>query len=532
MNGIDTLASQLQKTIIERDKAKKTGYDTQASVVRVDDNLIWVKIPGGVEETPVSRTQGAKVGDTVQVRVAGGRAWIVGNYTAPATDDTRAIEADSHAAVAQAAAFNAQTSANEAQESAATAWARANDADEAANHAQISADDAKASAIAANIASNSALTQLSVVEDVASVLTWISEHGTYKPSEDTAVISGKLYFTRSGTDPDYEYTLITEPTGDPSDPGRQGGRYYEIDTLGDESVSNYISSHLALTNAGLWVVNDNNSYKILLAGGQNAGMHVYDNYGNLVVSYGESIEFSNSKEFHIGNQNAYIIFNPANDGSITIGGSNINIGDSRTLDQVLAELDSTFIFDTTYEITTRQSDEHTVATFMAHVYKGGIDIVQNYPPEQFHWYLKHENTPQEGVYQGDGYTWVFDLQDCNYGAEVIAKFETLTDSPLLTGNDDNLTDINDTPITGRTESGESVRVRDLYTSTVIFPTEKLMVIGAEDEHLVSMETIVDHIWDDFNIQIENQPLQKGNNNYENIGLLNITNSELESILRF
>lgn len=528
MNGIDTLASQLQKTIIERDKAKKTGYDTQASVVRVDDNLIWVKIPGGVEETPVSRTQGAKVGDTVQVRVAGGRAWIVGNYTAPATDDTRAIEADSHAAVAQAAAFNAQTSANEAQESAATAWARANDADEAANQAQISADDAKASAIAANIASNSALTQLSVVEDVASVLTWISEHGTYKSSEDTAVISGKLYFTRSGTDPDYEYTLITEPTGNP-----HTNNYYEIDTLGDESVSNYISSHLALTNAGLWVVNDNNSYKILLAGGQNAGMHIYDEYGNLVVSYGDTIEFSDSKEFHIGNQNAYIIFNPANNGSITIGGSNITLGDSRTLDQVLAELDSTLIFDTSYVMSVRQSDNHQIATFTAHVYKGGVDVAQTeYEPEQFHWYLKHESTIQEGVYQGDGYTWIFDLEDCSYGAEVIAKFENTSDSPLLTGDDDNLTDVNNTPITGRTESGESVRVRDLTVVTTIDPLEKILVVGSTDEHLVTMGTMSDFVWDNLNIKIENQPLLKGNNNYENIGLLNITNSELESILRF
>ena len=411
--------------------------------------------------------------------------------------------------------------------------ASGNDADEAANKAQASADDAKASAIAANIASNSALTQLSVVEDVASVLTWISEHGTYKPSEDTAVISGKLYFTRSGTDPDYEYNIIRNPTGDPSDPERQGGRYYEIDTLGDESVSNYISSHLALTNAGLWVINDNNSYKILLAGGQNAGMHIYDEYGNLVVTYGESIEFSDSKVFHIGNRNAYIIFNPDNNGSITIGGSNITLGDSRTLDQVLAELDSTLIFDTSYVMSVRQSDNHQIATFTAHVYKGGVDVAQTeYEPEQFHWYLKHESTIQEGVYQGDGYTWIFDLEDCSYGAEVIAKFETTSDSPLLTGDDDNLTDVSNTPITGRTESGESVRVRDLTVVTTIDPLEKILVVGSTDEHLVTMGTMSDFVWDNLNIQIENQPLLKGNNNYENIGLLNITNSELESILRF
>lgn len=527
MSGIDTLATQLQKTITERDKNKKTGYDTQATVVRVENNLLWVKIPGGVEETPVARTVGSKVGDTVQVRVAGGRAWVVGNYTSPATDDTKAIEADSHAAVAEAAASNAQSSANQAQTSAEIAWARAIDADEAATKANLSANDAKASAIAANIASNSALTQLSVVEDVASVLTWISEHGTYKLSDDTAVVSGKLYFTRSGTDPDYEYSLITEPTGNP-----HTNNYYEIDTLGDEAVSNYISSHLALTNAGLWVVNDNNSYKILLAGGQNAGMHVYDNYGNLVVSYGSSITFSNTKEFHIGNQNAYIVFDPNNNGSITIGGSNINLGDSRTLNQVLAELDSTLVFDTSYVMSTRQSDGHKIATFTAHIYKGGIDVAQTeYEPEQFHWYLKHESTIQEGVYKGDGYTWVFDLEDCSYGAEVIAKFETTSDSPLLTGDDDNLTDIDNTPITGRTESGESVRVRDLTVVTTIYPQEKLLVVGSIDEHLVTIEDLADKMWDLYGVTIEEQPLLQGDNSYENIGLLSITNLEMDAIFR-
>lgn len=528
MSSINQLASDLYKIMSESNERKVKPYDVKAEVLREEGNTVWVKIPGGVDETPVQKTNNANPGDNVMVRIAGGRAWLLGNETSPATDDTVANAATQLAEGAGSLAKLASNAASDAQQSAQLAYNYAGEAKTQAYNATMSANDAKASAIAANIASNSALTQLSVVEDVASVLTWISEHGTYKSSEDTVVISGKLYFTRSGTDPDYEYTLITEPTGNP-----HTNNYYEIDTLGDESVSNYISSHLALTNAGLWVVNDNDSYKILLAGGQNAGMHIYDEYGNLVVTYGESIEFSDSKEFHIGNQNAYIIFNPANNGSITIGGSNITLGDSRTLDQVLAELDSTLIFDTSYVMSVRQSDNHQIATFTAHVYKGGVDVAQTeYEPEQFHWYLKHESTIQEGIYQGDGYTWIFDLGDCSYGAEVIAKFETTSNSPLLTGDDDNLTDANNTPITGRTESGESVRVRDLTVVTTIDPLEKILVVGSTDEHLVTMETMSDFVWDNLNIQIENQPLLKGNNNYENIGLLNITNSELESILRF
>ena len=65
-------------------------YDTPATVRRVEGGVAWVHIPGGVDETPVQLTIDAKPGDTVQLRVSGGSAWIVGNATAPPTDDTTA----------------------------------------------------------------------------------------------------------------------------------------------------------------------------------------------------------------------------------------------------------------------------------------------------------------------------------------------------------------------------------------------------------------------------------------------------------
>ena len=558
MNGIDNLASQLRKTIDEKDKRKKTGYYAQSEVLKVQDNIVWVKIPGGVDETPVARTVDAKPGDTVQVRVENGRAWIAGNYTSPATDDTRAntayiraesadekaVEAINNATIAKIAADKAVEDADRAYDAAESAEASAQQAEAdataanvaatqaradasaahtAADNAQASADEALGSAIAANIASNSALTQLAVVEDVASVLTWISEHGTYKLSDDTAVVSGKLYFTRSGTDPDYEYTPITTPTGNP-----HTSNYYEIDTLGDEAVSNYISSHLALTNAGLWVVKDNSGYKILLA---NDGMRVYDAQGNLVVTYGTSIEFANNREFHIGNQNAYIVFNPANNGSITIGGSNIVLGSNKTLDQVLAEINNTFIFDVTYDIT--GTSPKRIATFEAHLYQGGVDIKTQYSETQFTWYLKTEDGEEPIIPTGrnhnHGYTTFVNISESGYGAEVIAHFTTTENSPLLTENDDNLTDSNNHQLTARTESGDSVRVSDLTVSTTIYPSEKIMIVGSEDEHLVTVNSLADKFWDIYDITIESQPLNKGNNNYEDIGLLSITNLEMDAI---
>ena len=74
-------------------KPKTSAYDTQATVTRIEDGTAWVHIPGGVTETPVKLTISAKAGDVVQVRVSGGRAFMVGNASAPPTDDTVATGA-------------------------------------------------------------------------------------------------------------------------------------------------------------------------------------------------------------------------------------------------------------------------------------------------------------------------------------------------------------------------------------------------------------------------------------------------------
>ena len=97
----------------------KTGpqpYDTQATVVRVEDDTLWVHIPGGVEETPVQRTINAAEGDVIQIRVGGGSAWVVGNASAPPTDDARANEAHGVAEAADGKAVAADEKAEEALE--------------------------------------------------------------------------------------------------------------------------------------------------------------------------------------------------------------------------------------------------------------------------------------------------------------------------------------------------------------------------------------------------------------------------------
>ena len=74
-------------------KLKPTGYDTDAVVKRVENGKAWVHIPGGAPETPVDITMAAEVGDTVKVRCAGGKAYLLGNKTEPPTGDKAAKEA-------------------------------------------------------------------------------------------------------------------------------------------------------------------------------------------------------------------------------------------------------------------------------------------------------------------------------------------------------------------------------------------------------------------------------------------------------
>lgn len=70
---------------------KTSGSDYVGTVTRVEDQTAYVQLAGSdIDDTPVAMTVSCKEGDTVRVRVANGRAWITGNDTAPATDDTEA----------------------------------------------------------------------------------------------------------------------------------------------------------------------------------------------------------------------------------------------------------------------------------------------------------------------------------------------------------------------------------------------------------------------------------------------------------
>lgn len=69
-------------------ESKTKPYDTVAKVLRVDEKTAYVHIDGGADETPAQMAINCKTGDTVKIRVSGGKAWITGNITAPPTDDS------------------------------------------------------------------------------------------------------------------------------------------------------------------------------------------------------------------------------------------------------------------------------------------------------------------------------------------------------------------------------------------------------------------------------------------------------------
>lgn len=93
MSVYDDTLKGLAGVIKSSTPPKTQPYDTPATVRRVEAGVAYVHIEGGVDETPVSLSIDAKPGDTVMLRVSGGRGWIIGNPTAPPTDNTRADEA-------------------------------------------------------------------------------------------------------------------------------------------------------------------------------------------------------------------------------------------------------------------------------------------------------------------------------------------------------------------------------------------------------------------------------------------------------
>ena len=266
----------------QADKAKTTAYDTPATVRRIEGDTAWVHIPGGVDETPVKMTISAKEGDTVQVRVSGGSAFIVGNGTNPPTDDARANQAYTVATVAEGAAENALANASRAKEAADSAQVSASAAERAAGDAVIAAGNAQTAAGNAQQSADSALVSLSTVQDVVGVLNWITAHGTMTLTSDVTVNPAHVYFV---VDPAGDYVVGGTHYSIVSDPkDAELSTYYELTV--DESVQNYVATHIVVDSEGLWIVPDSGGNKVLIATGAGS---TYTTAGTYIVGTGNVV---------------------------------------------------------------------------------------------------------------------------------------------------------------------------------------------------------------------------------------------------
>lgn len=276
------IVKEMLETIKEAEHTKTTPLDVQATVLRVEGDTVWVQLPGGVDETPVKRTINASTGDVVQVRISGGRAWLTGNASSPPTDDTKALQATQVAEYSFEAANNAFTESERAHEAADEARATADSVHGIAVEAQTNAGIAKSAA-------DKAAKDLSQVENVVGVVNWIAEHGTMTSQTGQTFDANKVYFV---VDPngDYHigstyYSVVQNPKAEDID------TYYLLSI--NESVQNYVSTHLYVDSEGLWLIPDDTqgSNKVLIAvGGQGhthegAGTYILDGSNDVLAKF-------------------------------------------------------------------------------------------------------------------------------------------------------------------------------------------------------------------------------------------------------
>lgn len=348
-----TLVKEFAK-VVSSEEGRSEGSQVRGTIEIKSDGK-YVHIDGAPEDvlTPITEGIDEKTGssfingDRVLVLVKDHQVTFVKNLSVNSHAAESAMEEASEASrasliayeaanEASAAADAAQTAATQAIEDASAAQAaaeraegKADDAAEAADRAEEKAEQAEASATSATIAANSALSELGVVESVTDTLNWFVDHKKLTP--DTTVVQNKNYYIYNPT----TGTLTKAIPVGTENPHALG--WFEL----NEAISEYVASHVALTNDGLYVVNVSGGWKVLIsngAGSFTAGIFILSPSGEIMqASTANGISFSENKPFYIGDDDAAIVFD--GNGHISIAGTGITIG-SKTLSSVLDELGS------------------------------------------------------------------------------------------------------------------------------------------------------------------------------------------------
>lgn len=257
---------------------KDTNTVHTAIVSNIDDEgVVWVNINGSDKETPTELVATeVKRGDAVTVQWRNNKLYVASNYTNPSAGVVRVSAVEAAAQTAQSAANNAVADAGRAKEAAEDAIATAESVHSIAQQAAEDAAEAKTSATNASEYASRALGNLSTVQSVTETLNWITAHGTMTLTSDTALDPSHVYFVRNN-DGDYvvggnHYSVVTEPSVD------NVSTYYEL-TI-DESLNNYVGTHLSVTSEGLWLLPDAGGNKVLIATGQG---QTYTSAGTYIV---------------------------------------------------------------------------------------------------------------------------------------------------------------------------------------------------------------------------------------------------------
>lgn len=175
-----------------------------------------------------------------------------------------------------------------------------------AESAKTNAEQAQVSATQASEYASRALGNLASVQSVTETLNWITAHGTMTKTTDIALDPTHVYFVRDNNGDyvvgNYHYSVVTEPsTADLGD-------YYELSI--DESLNNYVATHLAVDSEGLWILPDSGGNKVLIATGQGstyttAGTYIIGNNNVVLAGFGEETFIGNASSGQISvNSNA------------------------------------------------------------------------------------------------------------------------------------------------------------------------------------------------------------------------------------
>ena len=252
----------------------------QATVSRIDgEGVVWVNIAGSDTETPTAITSAEVApGDAVNVEWRNNKLYIGGNYSNPSAGVVRVSNVEQIADVAVANASRAQTAAANAETYAQDAKATADAVHDIAVQASEDADAAKDAADSAQESADSAMVGLSTVQDVVGVLNWITAHGTMTSQSGGTFDPDQVYFVMDDSTPgDYHvgshyYSIVSEPKA------ADINSYYVLTV--DESVQNYVATHIVVDSEGLWIIPDAGGNKVLIATGSGS---TYTTAGTYIV---------------------------------------------------------------------------------------------------------------------------------------------------------------------------------------------------------------------------------------------------------